>query len=141
MSFMSLKISDLDKSFLSAFENATLDVMAFHHREHLRLAYILLVIDDVKTAHLKARAGLQRLLQHNAISSEYHETLTLAWMQAVKHFMFLTQSASSSEHFIEQNQILLDKQIMFTHYSRSVIEGEKSRNEYIPPDLEPIPSH
>ncbi len=131
----------MDKSFLSAFENSTLDVSAFRHREHLRLAYVLLVLNDVKTAHFKVRVGLRRLLHENAVSSEYHETLTLAWMQAVKHFMFLTESASCFEHFIEQNEILLDKEIMFTHYSRSLIADEKSRREFIPPDLEPIPSH
>ena len=139
---MPLCISDLDKSFLSAFENSTLDVTAFHHREHLRIAYIELVLNDVDVAYRRIRAGLLRLLQRNGLdAAKYHDTLTFAWVQAVKHLMWLTESAKSSEEFLSKNQLLLDKNVMFTHYSRALIDAEQARKKFVPPDLVPIPDH
>ncbi|WP_185233308.1 hypothetical protein [Teredinibacter franksiae] len=139
---MPLCISDLDKSFLSAFENSTLEVDAFHHREHLRLAYITLVLNDVDLAYRRIRAGLLRMLQRNGVGSvKYHDTLTFAWIQAVKHFMWLTENANSSEEFLSQNQLLLDKNVMFTHYSQALINAEQARKQFVPPDLVPIPDH
>ncbi|WP_075184843.1 hypothetical protein [Teredinibacter haidensis] len=135
-------ISDIDKSFLSAFENSTLEVTAFHHREHVRLAYIELVLNDVNGALQKIRNGLLRLLEQNGIDkSQYHETLTFAWVRAIRHFMSLTENTKSSEDFVRQNKWLLDKEVMFNHYSRALISQEKSRSEYVPPDLQPIPEH
>lgn len=135
-------ISDLDSCLLSAFESATLDMLAFHHREHVRLAYIYLASNEVGAALNKMRTGLLKMLEQNGIDkSQYHETLTMAWMQEIKHHMFVTPDTASSEAFLEQNPGLLDKEIMFAHYSRDVINQDKSRAEFISPDLQPIPEH
>ncbi|WP_045855945.1 hypothetical protein [Teredinibacter purpureus] len=139
---MSLHISDLDKCFLDAFENATLDIKAFHHREHVRLAYIELTLNDVHTAYRKIRSGLLRLLDHNGIDrQQYHDTLTFAWVQAVRHFMYLTDRSVSADDFIAQNTVVLDKSVMYTHYSYELIKQEHARVAYVPPDLQPIPLH
>lgn len=139
---MTHHISDLDSCLLSAFDAATLDIDAFHHREHVRLAYILLVLNEVPSAHNKIRTGLLRLLEQNGLAGAFfHETLTIAWMQAIKHFMYLSPNTDSSEDFIQQNPVVMDKEIMFTHYSRALIEQDIARSQFVPPDLQPIPEH
>jgi hypothetical protein len=49
--------------------------------------------------------------------SKYHETITRAWILAVRRFMELTPAADSADTFIDANPRLLDSKIMFTHYS------------------------
>jgi len=135
-------VSDLDRCLQAAFESATLDMQAFHHREHVRLAYIYLASNGVSAAANKIRTGLLNMLVQNGIDqSQYHETLTMAWMQEIKHYMFLSPDTPSSEAFIDQNPGLLDKEMMFFHYSREVINQDKSRAEFVSPDLQPIPEH
>lgn len=140
---MTHHISDLDSCLLSAFDAATLDIKAFHHREHVRLAYILLALNAVPSAHNKMRNGLLRLLEQNGLARAqfFHETLTLAWMQAIQHFMYLSPNTDSSEDFIAQNPVALDKEIMFTHYSRALIEQAVARSQFVAPDLQLIPEH
>lgn len=139
---MSHTISDLDKSFLLAFESTSLDVTAFHHREHVRLAYIYLALNGVEAAGNKVRTGLLRLLEQNGVDlRKYHETLTQAWVQAVWHFMCVTGSTASADEFIERNPQLLDKSLMQSHYSPSLIEDDQARTGFVEPDLDPIPRH
>jgi len=136
------QISSLDKSFLCAFESATLDISTFRHREHLRIAYILLVQNDLGRAVEKARFGLRRLWEQNGITRDkYHETLTVAWIQAVNHFMLSSTAVRCADEFLAHNPQLLNKDIIYTHYSEDVILSQQSRSVFVPPDLSPIPIH
>jgi len=67
--------------------------------------------------------------------------MTHAWLLAVKHFMHLSKPASDSETFLRANSILLDKDIMFTHYSRKLMDSESAKKNVVQPDLELIPVH
>ncbi len=134
------KISYEDQVFLTSFARCHLGTDRFRHREHLRLAYILLAKYTVDEAYEIMRGCLLRFLKHvGAEPSKYHATMTYAWLLAVKHFMHTSSPSQSSNEFIRSNEILLDKNIMSSHYSCEVIESEQARARYIAPDLEPIP--
>ena len=136
------QISPQDTIFLQAFEACDITLDNFHHKEHIRLAYILLVQNDIDTAYLNLKRMLQRYLEHNAVPSEkYHVTMTRAWLLAVLHFMYKSAGSVSSEDFISQNDILLDTEIMFSHYSRELLLSDEARMAFVEPDLERIPIH
>jgi hypothetical protein len=81
-------LSPADRRFLEAFENCELSAAEFHHREHLRLAYLYCSLQPADAALAAMRRGLQRFLAHvGAPASKYHETMTAAWLLAVQHFM------------------------------------------------------
>ena len=133
------ELSEEDRSFKSAFEACAVAPSQFNHEAHVRLAYIYLVESDVESAVQKMREGLLNFLEHNGIPrSKFHETITRAWVLAVRHFMNKSTSESSTD-FIANNQELLDSKIMLTHYSARVLFSSDARVSFVEPDLDPIP--
>jgi hypothetical protein len=133
------ELSADDRNFRSAFENFTVAPSQFNHEAHVRLAYIYLVESDVESAVQRMRESLLKFIEHNGIPrSKFHETITQAWVLAVRHFM--NKSSSTSFHdFIAKSQVLLDSKIMLTHYSASVLFSSDARAAFVEPDLDPIP--
>jgi hypothetical protein len=135
-----LRIAPDDIKFRADFESGAIKPEQFSHREHVRLAYIYLCESNLATAHARTRDAIQSLLQRNNIAAaKYHETLTLAWLKAVRYFMSKTADAESAAQFIELNPRLLDTKIMLTHYSPETLFSEEARAMFIDPDIEPIP--
>ena len=135
-------ISESDRRFIVAFEACQLQANEFRHREHLRVAYIYLTLHPFDLALQKMERGLQRLLAHlGAPSSQYHRTLTEAWLRAVQHFMKKSGPTSDFEHFLATSGCLLSKEIMATHYTAEVLASEAARTAFVKPDLCPIPEH
>jgi len=139
---MNHKISDEDFDFLSRFENCEIEPENFHHREHIRIAYILLTKLSVEKALLKLKDDLLSFLDYiGADKSKYHETLTCAWLLAVNHFMHLSPPAATTYEFINSNNQLLNKDIMYTHYSHALLQSEEARINFVQPDLDLIPRY
>ena len=115
---------------------------AFDHRAHVRLAYTCLTEHSGDEALSRLRSVLLGFLRHHDVDpTRYHETLTRAWLLAVRHFMARTGSAASADAFIDANPALLDTGILRTHYSADLLFSDQARGEFVAPDLEPIPEH
>ena len=115
----------------------------FNHRLHIRLAYIYLCQHGQDEALRSMRDWTLRYLSHHGIdpAGKYNETLTRAWMLAVRHFMACTTRSVSSEHFIAQNPRLLDSKIMMSHYTPERLWSVEARESFLEPDRAPIPRH
>jgi hypothetical protein len=132
------QLSDDDRRFLSDFENGAIAPAAFNHAAHVRLAYAYLVNHDVEDAVVSMRDALLRFLDHNGVPRmKYHETLTRAWILAVRHFMDRCESAAADE-FMERSPQLLDSKTMLTHYSAELLFSADARAAFVEPDLDPI---
>jgi hypothetical protein len=139
---MSHTLSPDDVRFRDDFEAGRITPAMFDHRSHIRLAYVYLAGRDTETALPMVRESLRRFLQHHGIpAGKYHETLTRAWVLAVRHFMEKTPAASSADEFIELNPVMLDSQIMLTHYSAGLLFSAEARAAFVEPDLDPIPRY
>jgi hypothetical protein len=134
-------VSGDDRRFLHDFETGAVPPAAFDHRAHVRLAYILLVDESTADAAVnRMRDVLHAFLRRNGIPDEkYHATLTTAWIRAVRHFMARSAPAESADAFIALTPALLDRAIMLTHYSASVLFSDEARGRFVDPDLDPIP--
>ena len=133
------ELSPDDRNFRAAFESFTVAPSQFNHEAHVRLAYIYLVESDVESAVQRMREALLSFIEHNGIPrSKFHETITRAWVLAVRHFMNKTSSTSFHD-FIAKSHVLLDSKIMLTHYSASVLFSSDARASFVEPDLDPIP--
>lgn len=136
------RLAPSDRQFRHDFETCRLAPSDFDHRAHIRLAYVYLAEHADESALRMLREALQDFLEHHGIGpSKYHETMTRAWLFAVRHFMASSGSTSSADEFIERNEVLLDSQIMLSHYSADLLFSEKARAEFVEPDLEAIPRH
>jgi hypothetical protein len=130
-----------DLAFGDDFAGGRITPDQFDHRAHVRLAYVYLATADAGAAAERMRASLLSFLGHHGIDpAKYHETITRAWILAVRHFMDQTAHSASADEFIDANPILLDSRIMLTHYSAEVLFSAEARVRFVEPDLQRIPS-
>jgi hypothetical protein len=131
-----------DREFLEAFERCELPPATFHHRDHVRLAYIYLTLHEPDAALEMMRSGLHRFLVHaGAPASKYHETITRAWLLAVEHFMRAAGPTDSFEQFAASASPLFAPGAMETHYTPELLSSDTARRRFVEPDLQPIPRH
>jgi hypothetical protein len=139
---MTHQLSPEDRQFRTDFETGRLSPEAFDHRGHIRLAYAYLAEAGPDSALTSLRSALQSFLRHQGIpASKYHETLTRAWILAVRHFMETSPPTASADEFIDGNPRMLDAKIMMTHYSTDLLFSQEARARFLEPNLDPIPRH
>ncbi len=131
-----------DRRLRAEIEQCSMAPDGFDHRAHVRLAYAYLAENDTETAFQLMRSALLKFLQHHGIDvSKYHETMTRAWILAVRHFMENSLKSSSADDFIENNPTLLNTKIMMTHYSAELLFSQEARARFVEPNLDDIPRH
>lgn len=134
--------SEEDRAFRARFESCDFPPADFDHKSHVRLAYVYLCSHDADTAHELMQSSLLRFLQHNGVDPmKYHETLTRAWILAIRYFMEHVEVSDSAESFIRADPRMLDPNIMLTHYSASLLFSEDARLRFVEPNLSPIPRY
>jgi hypothetical protein len=136
------KATPEDQAFARAFEACQIAPGAFDHAAHVRLAYVYLCEGRVDAAVDRMKQALLAFLAHLGVGpSKYHETITRAWVMAVSHFMDESAACESAAAFMTLNPRLLDSRIMLKHYSAEVLFSPRAREEFVPPDVRPIPRH
>ena len=134
--------SPADRAFLGAFESCAIAPSDFHHRDHVRLAYVCLCEGSPDAAHARLRAALLGFIRHNGVpETKYHETITQAWVLAVGYFMqkAAPETFDSFDAFIAADPRLLDPAIMLTHYSKERLFSDEARAGFVEPDVQGIP--
>jgi len=131
-----------DLQFQRSFEAFEIEPKSFDHFAHVRMAYIYLCQHSTEEAAQRMKASLLSFLEHLGVGrAKFHETVTIAWTKAVRHFMERSVHSASSAEFIASNPRLLNTQIMLLHYSAQLLFSETARSTYLKPDLAPIPEH
>src|SRR5262245_55130357 len=139
---MKHRLSANDRDFRAEFEACRFPPAEFGHRAHIRLAYVYLAEHDTDASHQLMHDALLNFIRHHGVDiSKYHETMTRAWIMAVRHFMEISPGSESSEAFTEDNPRMLDSKIMMTHYSAEVLFSDEARARFVEPNLSPIPRY
>jgi len=139
---MNHTVSSEDHKFKNEIECCAIQLAEFDHRAHISLAYIYIAQYGVDLAHKRMKSSLLRLLRHNNIdTANYSETITKAWIMAVRHFMELSNHCGSSADFIRQQARMLDANIMLSHYSAEILFSDYARSKFVVPDIEAIPQY
>jgi len=87
-----------DATLLAQFESLALPPAAFHHREHVRVAFaILRATGDFAIAAQRFRTALLRFAEAAGATGKYHETLTWAYLALVHERMAERDYATSLE--------------------------------------------
>jgi hypothetical protein len=97
-----------DAALVARFEAGTLPAADYRHREHLRVAFAMLVGADFGEAALRFRAALRRYVTQLGAAAKYHETLTWAYLALVHERMAGLAGPASSQDFLASHPELLD---------------------------------
>lgn len=132
-----------DETLLTQFEAATWPLKEWHHRQHIKIAYLYLRQHPFDVAAQKMRTGL---LAYNAanhvpdgLDRGYHETMTQAWMRLVYLTLCEFGPSESADAFVDKHTQLLSKRAPLFFYSRDRIMSAEAKRQFIAPDLAPLP--
>ncbi len=132
-----------DEDFLKQFEMCTWPLEHWHHRQHIKAAYLYLRRWPFDEAMDRIR---QRIKSYNAahylpdlLDSGYHETMTQAWMRLVHLTLSEYGPAENADAFYERSPQLWQKKILRLFYSREVFVTARAKAEFVEADLTPLP--
>ena len=127
-----------DQEFLEAFETCRLAPQLFHHRDHLRLAWIYLQ-RDASTAPVRIAESIRRYAAYHGQSGKYHETMTLAWLRLLADAA-RRSGAVNIDAVLRASPELLDQKTLQQYYSPELLASETARDEFVPPDRKALPA-
>lgn len=132
-----------DAEFLIAFEACRWPLGHWHHRDHVKLAYLYLCRYGLDEAAHRIRGGIRA---HNAahavpesLTSGYHETMTQAWLRLVHAILCEYGPAETADAFCDAHPELLEKKTLRLFYSRERFVSAEAKATFVEPDLAPLP--
>jgi hypothetical protein len=128
-----------DEEFLRAFEDLSFPADSFHHREHIRVAWLYLKSSDATRAAERMSEGIRRFANHHGATQKYHHTLTLAWMRVVAAALVETPEGYAFEQFLTAHLELKDTKLLNKYYTKEVLQTVAAREGWVEPDRQPLP--
>jgi hypothetical protein len=124
-----------DRQFANAFEECTLPNGSFHHRDHVRLAWIYLRERPVIEALERFTASLKRFAAANGRPELYHATITWAYLLLI-HERMERNAAADFESFARQNSDLLTwkPSVLDEYYDAATLDSDLARRTFLMPD-------
>lgn len=132
-----------DESFLADFEACRWPLEQFHHREHIKLAYLYLSRHPFDDGVNRFRTTVQTYIDFHKVpvspTSGYHETMTIAWLRLVHLTLCEYGPAASADAFYEDHPELSQKKTLRLFYSRDRFTSAEAKATFVEPDLAPLP--
>ena len=130
-----------DAELIAAFESCALPGDAFHHADHVRMAWAYL--DALPTLEALARfdAALRRYAAHHGAPEKYHATITLAYFFLIAERREGRPAGEGWQAFAAANADLLQWRggVLERRYRPATLAGELARRVFVLPDLAPPP--
>jgi hypothetical protein len=128
-----------DAAFMEAFDSGHPEGGVFGHREHLRLAWILIDRYGLDAAAPEIERRLRHLAEAHGMPEKYNRTMTLFWVRLVAHVAARTPAATSAE-FLDAEDWLLNPGLARRHYSAELLSSRRARAAWVDPDLIAMPA-
>ncbi|HWW60832.1 MAG TPA: hypothetical protein VN181_05630 [Thermoanaerobaculia bacterium] len=124
-----------DREFVAAFEACTLPPEEFRHRDHVRLAWVLLREQPLGEALVRFTSLLKRFAASLGKTGLYHETITWAYLFLINERMHRGAATSFSE-FARANEDLLtwSPSVLDAYYRPETLKSELARSAFLMPD-------
>jgi hypothetical protein len=112
----------------------------FGHREHLKLAWLVLAGEpDLDRACERVSATIHRLAVAHGHPQKYHRTVTDAWVRIVAHCR-AQRPNTTFEELLQANGWLFHNRLLLQHYRSTTLASPQARTGWVAPDLLPIPA-
>ena len=128
-----------DDEFLRAFFALTLPNSEFHHRDHLRLAWLAVGRHGGTAAEEVVTRGIRKFAEHNSHGPAYHDTMTRFWVRLVAQAVSDRPGIVDFDEFLAAYPLLLDKNTPLRHWSREAMFAPDARAAWRNPDLVALP--
>ncbi|HLX94796.1 MAG TPA: hypothetical protein VKU37_03550 [Verrucomicrobiae bacterium] len=132
-----------DETFLRQFESTAWPKAEWHHRQHIKVAYLYVRRYSLETAAIKIRENIKAYnAAHNVedtLLNGYHDTMTQAWLRLVHFTLCEYGPAENADAFFEQHPQLSQKQALRFFYSKERFTSPEAKAAFVPPDLAPLP--
>jgi hypothetical protein len=128
-----------DEKFIARFEDCTLPNTAFHHRDHVRLAWLYLRRAPLLEALTRFTEGLKRFAHANGHDGLYHETITWAYLFLVHQRIAAAPEGETWDEFAARNPDLMSwkPSILAGYYRDETLSSELARRVFVMPDRAP----
>jgi hypothetical protein len=131
-------VTGADEQFLAAFEAGQIANQDFHHRDHLRLAWIQVRRLGVQQASDAVTRSIRQFAARQGHGDRYHETLTRFWVRVVEMGIDRHPGLAFDE-LLAAEPHLLDKDLPYRHWSRERMGSPEARRAWVKPDIQLMP--
>src|SRR5271168_4818805 len=128
-----------DEELLSAFNEFRINNSAFHHNEHVRLAWLLIVREGASQAEERLTNGIRQMAINAGAPEKFLHTTTIAWTRLVAAAHRRADSTGSFQEWIAKHPELLDRDLLQNYYSPGRLKTPEARAGWVEPDLAPLP--
>ena len=124
-----------DASLLAAFEDTSLPVEAFHHREHVRVAWMYVMRHGVAGALTGFGDALKRFAVAKDKPQLYHETITWAYLLLIGE-RIARHRVATWDAFAQQHADLLawKPSVLDRYYTTELLWSDLARKTFVMPD-------
>ncbi len=124
-----------DREFVESFEACTLPPSEFHHRDHVRLAWIYLREDELLPALTRFVDSLKRYATSLGAAGKYHETVTWAFLFLIHERMKRTP-CEDFRAFAAANPDLFawSPSVLERYYRAETLASSLARQTFVMPD-------
>ena len=121
-----------DAELLAGFAGATLD--EFHHRDHVRVAWLYLTREPLLPALHAFVCDLRRFAAAKGKPGLYHETITWAYLFLIHERMH--GASTDFAGFANQNRDLFtwSPGVLDRYYRQDTLASERARGAFVLPD-------
>lgn len=125
-----------DQAFRAAFRDGSLPASAFHHRDHVRMAWLYVGEHGAVAAASCFAADLQTFARAKGVPGLYHATITVAYIALIAERRLQTP-AGTWENFAAAHPDLLTWKpgVLDRYYSAERLWSDTARAQFLMPDL------
>ena len=132
-------VTAADDHFLAAFTAGEIANQDFHHRDHLRLAWIQIRRLGLRRALEAVTAAIRQFAAGHGHGDRYHETMTRFWLLVVD-LGISGHPTLAFDELLAAEPHLLDKNLPYRHWSRERMGSEDARQRWVEPDVRLMPA-
>ena len=126
-----------DTEFEQQFASCTLNPDLLTHEEHIRLAWIHLRKYGLTAAVENLCTQIAKYDKVHGDGTKYHQTLTVAAVYVVDHFVRLSHAETFEEFKAEFPELLTHfRELISRHYSEIRLNDSRAKHQYLEPDIE-----
>jgi hypothetical protein len=125
-----------DTEWMEAFESCTLPSDSFHHRDHVKMAFLYLQKYTPHEALGYFSSALARFATAHGKPNLYNETITWAFLLLIRERLARNSSQQTWSEFSATNTDLLrrDDKILEKYYRPETLTSELAKSVFLFPD-------